>query len=277
MQFDCDNGTAALFSLAVFALALCLCVVALLLGPALAYCARRSALFETAVEGLRLGLIPALILVRLLPQLAVEIGPIAIGLFAAAYLGFSWFERRTRARSARVGADVVTAALAAHSFTDGAALAIAFDGARWFSPTESALLAGALVLHRAPEGLFIASTLLPAAGIQATLRRIGLLVAATLLGALSGRGLLQRVPDAVLGALLAAGLGIMLRVIVHRHRQRAEGPRARGLAAVCFVASAALVLLLPRAQDLLSQALQQEPPLVGALRASYRNLVAMIR
>jgi hypothetical protein len=34
---------------------------------------------------------------------------------------------------------------------------------------------------------------------------------------------------------------------------------------------------LPRAQDLLSQALQQEPQLVGALRASYRNLVAIIR
>jgi zinc transporter ZupT len=192
-------------------------------------------------------------------------------------LGFSWIERRMHARSARMGTDVVTAALAAHSFADGAALAIAFDGARWLAPAESALLAGALVLHRAPEGLFIASKLLPAAGMQAALRRIGLLAAATLLGALSGRGLLQRVPDAVLGALVAAGLGIMLRLVVHHHGQRAEGPRTRGLAAVCFVASAALVLLLPRAEDLLSQALQQEPPLVGALRASYRNLVAIIR
>jgi len=261
----------------VFALALVLSLVALLVGPALAHWARRSALVQTLLEGLSLGLIPALILLRLLPQLAVEVGPSAIVLFAAAYSGFGWIERRTHNRSARVGTDVVTAALAVHSFTDGAGLAVAFDSPKWLSPTESVLLAGALVLHRAPEGLFIASTLVRTVGMHATLRRIGLLAVATVLGALGGRELLQRVPEAALGALVAAGLGIMLRVILHRHGDRAGDPRPRRLGVVCFAGTAALLLLLPRAQDLWLRDAHREAPLVGALRASYRNLVAMIR
>lgn len=261
----------------VFALALGLSLAALLVGPALAYWARRSVRLEAALDGLTLGLIPALILFRLLPQLAVEVGPIAVGLFVAAYLGFSWIERRIHDRSARVGTDVVTAALAAHSFTDGAALAVAFDGARWLSPTESALLASALVLHKAPEGLFVASTLVGDGGMGATLRRIGILAVSTVLGALCGRGLAERVPDAALGALVAAGLGIMLRVVVHRHGDRVAGLQARRLGVACFVASAALFLALPRAQGVLLEAPHREPPIVGALRASYRNLLAMIR
>jgi len=261
----------------VLALALSLSIAALLVGPALAYWAQRSVRLETAIEGLTLGFLPALILVRMLPQLAVEVGPLTIVAFAAAYLAFAGIERRTHDRSGRMGTDFVTGALVVHSLADGAALAVAFDSPEWVSPGEAVLLAGALVLHRAPEGLFVASTLVRAVGMPATLRRLGLLAAATLLGAVGGSGLVARVPDAALGALVAAGLGIMLRVVVHRHGDRAGVLRARRLGVVCFVVSAALFLVLPRAQGLSLQAPHEEPPLVGALRASYRNLLAMIR
>src|SRR3954452_5570483 len=134
----------------MFGIALALSLAGLALGPALVALGRKQALVFAVIEGLTLGLVPALLLLRLLPHLYEEAGPAAILLMAVGYAGFWLIERRSHGAGAHLRQSVIVPAMAVHSLLDGSSLALAF--AAGSGPT-SALLAGALVLHRFPEGL----------------------------------------------------------------------------------------------------------------------------
>ena len=62
---------------------------------------------------------------------------------------------------------------------------------------------------------------------------ISVLGGATVLGSLSGRELLAHAPDALLHAFVAAGLGIMLRMVIHRHDVPANAEAESMSRAIC--------------------------------------------
>jgi uncharacterized protein len=85
------------------------------------------------------------------------------------------------------------------------------------------LIGGALVLHRLSEGLFLATTLTPEIGVRRMLYRVAAVAAATMVGALAGQRLMMKLPDALLNGLVAIGLGMMLRIVLHRHHSSPHG------------------------------------------------------
>ncbi len=240
----------------MFGLALALSVIGLAIGPALAAWARGRAVELAALDGATLALVPGVILLHLLPHLVVEAGAWAAGALVLGYVGMQILEARTHDSSARVGTAVVLSTLAIHSFLDGAALALTL-GTAGLEP-GAATLGITLVLHRVPEGLFVASVIPASSAPRRGAIAVGALVAATLFGALIGRELLVYLPDAALHLVIAAGLGMMLRLLVHRHDVAAMTPRADLAAGIAFVAALGLVLVTAAPQRLFTIAAPDE-------------------
>jgi hypothetical protein len=226
----------------MFALALGSSFAALLAGPLLVHWARGRAAFESAFAGLTVGLIPTLILARFLPLLAVEFGLTAAALFATGYFVAWWLESRAQGRVASWAPNFVTLALAAHGLGDGAALAVAFDGACSMTATAGAALIGALVAHKIPEGLFVASTLARAVGMRVAIWRVLLIGSATVTGGIGGRQLLQWAPEAAVHWLFAIGLGVLLRVVAHRRPDANEKAVPDRVRTSCFVAGVGVAI-----------------------------------
>lgn len=199
----------------MFALALVLAVAGLWFGPALALAGKRSPRGGAALASMTQVLVPALILFRALPHLYEELGWLAVVLAGAGYLGLLAAERWAHGEAARA---VVLPALVAHALVDGGALATAFAAEH-----GSFALTAALVAHKIPEGLVVSSTLSPAIGVRRTWQWLGVLGAATVGGALVGHEALARAPGTALHALVALGLGVMLRMVLHP----AHAPPAR--------------------------------------------------
>ncbi len=247
----------------MFAAAVVLSVVGLLIGPALASWARGTRTAFAALDGATLGIVPALVLLRLLPHFVEEVGPAALAACVFGYLALAAAESRAHARAADVGVALVLPALALHGFLDGAGLAVALQ-------REGALGAGALavgaalVVHKVPEGLFVASVLLPALGPRRTAVRLLALAAATVLGALSGRELLARLPERELHVAVAAGLGVMLRMAIHRHGAHPQTRAERRASGLAFVGCLGALLAAPDPRHLLGRA---QPGELTALQA----------
>jgi zinc transporter ZupT len=207
----------------MLALALVISVLGLALGPVLRALTggRRGALL--ALEVGAMVLVPAILLARVLPHLYDEIGWGAVALALAGFLGLMLLEHRPRAAermpatraSGDFGAALVVPALLVHSFTDGAALALAFAGP--VSPGASAAVGLGLALHRIPEGLFLAVTLVPRVGTRGATLRLALLGAATVAGALGGNHLIAHAPSLVLHGAVAVAVGVMIGLVLHRH------------------------------------------------------------
>lgn len=227
----------------MFAIALTFSVVGLLVGPTLFAWARGRSVAVAALDGATLGVVPALLLVRILPHLVEEVGAAALVALMAGYVGFLLVESRGHDWAARVGLALVLPTLALHSFLDGAALAVAFSKST--AAVGSAALGLALVIHKVPEGLFLASSFGPSVGTRGAFARIRALGATTVLGALSGRELLAHTPDYALHVVIAAGLGIMLRMVIHRHDEAETGPRERVASGCAFVLCLIPVAALP--------------------------------
>jgi hypothetical protein len=228
----------------MFALALVLSFAGLLAGPMLVHWARGRAVFEAAFAGLTLGLIPVLILARFLPELVIEFGLMAPALFAVGYLASWWLQSRVRQRSS-MAPNLVTLALAAHGLTDGAALAVLFKGAWPMTATASAALIAALVAHKIPEGLFVASTSMRVAGTRPAVWRAIFIGSATVTGGIGGRELLRWAPEAVVHGLFALGLGVMLRVVTHQHADSAGQGWPLRVKTGCFVSGVAMAMAIP--------------------------------
>ncbi|MCU0685434.1 MAG: hypothetical protein MUF34_24875, partial [Polyangiaceae bacterium] len=239
-------------------LVLALSVAGLAVGPLLYAGGRGRASTIAALDGLTLGLVPPLVVLRLAPHVYDEIGRAAPILMAVGY-GFVWLlERRGHgARGARLASAVVVSALVAHALGDGAALAVTLRSAE-HTGAGGAVFALALLLHRLPEGLVVTRALVPTLGWTATLVRLGLMAGATLVGALLGQSALQTLPEGPVEGLVALGLGALVRWVAHTHDAEPAGRWATAAAGLAFVAGLALALALPTPHSLLERAQPRE-------------------
>lgn len=247
----------------MFAVAIALSLAGLSLGAALFALGRGRQHLQATLDGLVLGLVPLLILLRFLPHLYAETGAWAVALVALGF-GALWLaERRRIEGAARVGRALMVPTLALHSLLDGAALSVAF--AERSSGSAEALLGVALVVHRLPEGLLLWSVLVPALGPRRTLARVVLVGLATVAGALGGRAVLGHLPETAVHVLVAIGFGGILRLALHRHDAGRASPRARGLGAAGFLLGALLVLIVPSPGDVLRSAQPRELSLLESI------------
>ncbi len=248
----------------MLALAVALSIAGLAVGPALVALGRGRAVPSAAIEGLTLGVVPALILLRVLPHLYDSLGPWALVATATGYLVLWLADRRGHRAGARIGQAVIVPALALHALTDGAGLAVAVAAMTRGAP--SGLLLGAvLLLHRLPEGLFVTTTLLPIVGWRSTLLRLGLVALATLTGALLGSALLATVPDALFDAVVALGLGAMLRLALHTHAPLPTERASRAASALAFAGGIVLALAVPAPDSVLRAAQPRELSITQSL------------
>jgi zinc transporter ZupT len=107
---------------------------------------------------------------------------------------------------------VVVGVLALHALVDGASLAVA---QRLELGRTSAVLIAALVIHRLPEGLLVGALLLPRHGLRVAAACAAVLALMTLAGAAAGGEILQRADMGWLHLAVAAGMGALLRAVLH--------------------------------------------------------------
>lgn len=232
-----------------------LSVAGLFAGAALVAVGRLRAEATSMMDGLALGMLPALVLARLLPHAYESLG---LGALALAALGFASVTAAHRGGAQieeKLGRALVFPALALHALSDGAALAMSTSG----RVGESGMLLAAItILHRVPEGLFVANTR-AGAGPSALLRAVTPLALTTVLGAVLGESMFEWLPDRAVDGVLAVGAGAMLRLVTHAHEQPSPQPRAaNGLAGMAFLVGVALVLALPTPDDVLRRAQPRE-------------------
>lgn len=108
----------------MFAAAVLFSVLGLLAGFALISWTRGSRTTFAALDGATLGIVPALVLLRLLPHLVEETGAWAMAACGAGYLISGGIESRVHGRAADIGMAIVLPALAIHGFLDGTGLAL---------------------------------------------------------------------------------------------------------------------------------------------------------
>jgi zinc transporter ZupT len=249
----------------MFGLALALSVAGLMIGPLVTTWAHRRTGWLDVLDAALLGGVLPLVLFRLVPHLVDEIGGVAVLGVAGGYVAFAAIEGRSHRGAARLGTAILLPTLAIHSLLDGTALAVAFQ--QGGAGAAGAALGLALVIHRVPEGMVIAVALVPTLGVRATMLRIGALAAATVVGALGGRELLAHAPDRALHVVVAVGLGVMLRMVVHNHRADDRGHDAARAwpAGLAFLAAAAVALCVPEPWQLLSSSQPDELPVALAI------------
>lgn len=197
--------------------AVSLSVLGLALGPLLLAWGRGRALPSAAIEGFMLGLVPAVVLLRLFPHVHEEAGPLSFALLAAGYVALWAVERRRHRALGRVGEAVAIPALIVHAGTDGAMLGVVLGGNA--SAQGGVLLAAALVIHRLPEGLFVARAIVPESGWPRAIGWIVVMSLATIAGAILGERALSIAPEAVVHGIVAVGLGAILRLATHTHER----------------------------------------------------------
>lgn len=186
-------------------------LVGLAAGPALLAAERRPRLWFDRVAS---GVVPAIILFRLLPDLYEESGAPTLVL---AVIGFAvvgiFGHRHDGSGASHRHHHVILPALAAHSFLDGTTCTLtlaATDG-----PIATLFLVAGFTLHRVSEGFFVVT--LVDRNIRKAVPRIGLIAVATIGGSLGGSALIEQLPRTWLDGFIALGLGMVLRVAI-QHR-----------------------------------------------------------
>ncbi|CAN97376.1 hypothetical membrane protein [Sorangium cellulosum So ce56] len=227
----------------MLALVVVLSIAGLAAGPLLVALGRRQALPTSALDGLTLGLVPALVLTRHLPHVVEEIGAQALLWAALGYAALGLAEHRRRDTGEVLGREIAFSALAVHGLLDGAGLALAVAAAG--SGADGVLFASAVLVHRLPEGLSLATRFLPAWGWRQLAARLGLLGLLTVLGALLGQRAVESLPHESFEVFIAFGLGVLLRLVVHTHEAPPRGARARTASAIAFASGLCVALALP--------------------------------
>lgn len=239
-------------------LLLFLSVAGLFGGPILFRLGKSGRALGAMVDGLALGAVPLVVLLRLLPHAWASIGFWAVAACAAGFVALYLFDMRSHHTAERVGPALILPVLVLHSLADGAALSTSLRGATGasFGP-----LLVALLTHRLPEGLFVAAAFVPVVGWAGTVKRVLVLAAATVVGALLGEGLLRVIPEAAIDGVVAVGLGGMLHLAVHSHGPREDiddSALTRALAGVALILGVAGALWLPAPDDILGLAQPHE-------------------
>jgi uncharacterized membrane protein YraQ (UPF0718 family) len=224
----------------------------LALGPLLVALGRVNRVASAAIDGFTIGAVPLLVIVRLMPHAYDEIGGAAV-LWALVGFGLVTLAHRGgHALETRIGQAVVLPTLTMHAVADGTALALSASS---HDRAAGMVLAVAIVMHRLPEGLFIASTSVPVIGWKRTMLRLCLLAGATIAGATIGSRLLEVVPDSIFEGIVAFGLGAMLRMVVHQHDAHESSDRAsRAASGGAFVIGVTLALGVRAPHSVLSRA-----------------------
>ncbi len=247
----------------MLALVVALSIAGLATGPLLVALGRRRALPTSALDGLTLGLVPALVLARHLPHAVEEIGAQAVLWTALGYVALSLTEHRRRDTGKVLGREIAFSALAVHGLLDGAGLALAASAAD--GGADGVLFASAVLVHRLPEGLSLAARFLPAWGWRQLALRLGLLGLLTLLGALLGQRLMESLPHESFEVFVAFGLGVLLRLVVHTHEAPPRSRTARTASAVAFVSGLCVALALPSPESFFTHAHASELSMTESL------------
>jgi uncharacterized protein len=246
----------------LLALFLSLSVLGLFAGAGLVALGRLRLGATSALEGLALGMLPALVLLRLLPHAYESLGFVALALAALGFGAVSLSHHAGERAEARLGGALVLPALLLHALTDGAALAMSTTGRVGDS---AGLLAIAAILHRVPEGFFVASRQ-KTRGARAALLAAAPLALATIAGALLGEHIFEVLPDSALDGVLAVGAGAMLRLFVHSHEAApTPPPAARAIAAAALLCGVIVVVAVPGPDDILQSAQPREFPVAHSL------------
>jgi|GEM_PF-1731846 len=256
MQSGCNSSPIDPIFPSLLSLLISLSVLGLFAGAGLVALGRLRLGATSALEGLALGMLPALVLLRLLPHAYESLGLFALALAAVGFVAVSLSHHAGERAEARLGGALVLPALILHAVTDGAALAMSNTGRVGDS---AGFLALAAILHRIPEGFFIASRQ-KARGARAALLAAAPLAIATIAGALLGERIFDLLPDSALDGVLAVGAGAMLRLFVHSHDEApATPPRAaRAIAAAALLFGVFIVVAVPGPDDVLQSAQPRE-------------------
>jgi uncharacterized membrane protein YraQ (UPF0718 family) len=233
-------------------------------GPLLVAWGRGRRAPSAAIDGFTLGVVPSLLLLHLVPHVVEEVGAGALALVALGYTVLWMADRRAHDGGERIGAALVLPTLVIHALGDGAGLAIATSAAGHREQVSTGL-GLALVLHRLPEGLFLATAMVPVMGWRRAIPRLSMVAGATVVGALLGSALLSKIPDAVFDAVAAFGIGAMLRLATHRHGADAPTPLTRALSAVTFVAGVVIAAWIPDPDSVLRHARPHELSFIESL------------
>ncbi|WP_437658308.1 permease [Sorangium sp. So ce1182] len=238
----------------MLALVVALSIAGLAAGPLLVALGRRRALPTSALDGLTLGLVPALVLSRHLPHAVEEIGAQAVLWAALGYAALWLTEHRRRGTGEVLGREIAFSALAVHGLLDGAGLALAAAAASADRRADGAIFAIAVLAHRLPEGLSLAARFLPAWGWRQLAARLGLLALLTLLGALLGQRFMEGLPHESLEVFITFGLGVLLRLVVHTHEPPPRSRAARTASAFAFASGLCVALALPSPESFFTRA-----------------------
>lgn len=238
-----------------------------------------------------------LIVVRVLPHVYEALGRAALGLVALGFFVLALGDRHGHEEGEKLSRVVLVPTLFVHALADGAALALAvaegaehpdslrehgheYGHSHGVEPEHGTLheyghalaaaqgrwvLALAILAHRLPEGLLVCAALVPSLGWKKTIPRLSGIALATLVGALAGRWLLAVVSDRWLDAVVAFGIGAMLRLAVHTHDRSEPDPKERVLAGLAFLAAIGLVLLIPDPDSVLARAQPKELSITRSL------------
>lgn len=247
----------------MLALAVALSIAGLAAGPLLVALGRRQALPTSALDGLTLGLVPALVLTRHLPHVVEEIGAQAVLWAALGYAALGLTEHRRRDTGEVLGREIAFSALAVHGLLDGAGLALAVAAAD--SGADGVLFASAVLVHRLPEGLSLAARFLPAWGWRQLAARLGLLGLLTVLGAVLGQRAMESLPHESFEVFIAFGLGVLLRLVVHTHETPPRSARARTTSAIAFASGLCVALALPSPESSFTSAHASELSIAESL------------
>jgi zinc transporter ZupT len=246
----------------VLALALVVSIAGLVVGPLITPRVLRARRGLHVLDAITLALVPGVVLTRLLPHLMEEgsLAP-ALGLLGG-YVGFQLLEVRVHRGASRLGLALVLPALVVHAAFDGATLGLVLAASPIYG--GGAVLIGAILLHRIPEGLFVGTAMADARRTAVWLA-VALLASITVLGALIGGELIGSLPHDVTDAGIAVGLGIMVRMVVDRHGDLVADARARWMSGVAFVVCVILLVVIPNAHDVLGTATPHELSIREAL------------
>jgi zinc transporter ZupT len=242
---------------------LAISVAALLLGPGIHRVARREKVTMAALDNFVLVAVAGLVMVEIVPTALAHAGPSAFLALVLGILGPSIAEGPLRLAARGTHGTALTVAvlgMAAHSFTDGLALASAH-----LAGSSGHALEVAVIAHQLPVAVAVWWLLSPLGLLRASSAMV-LLGVATIAGFVFADSSLSAIPESYNGLFQALVGGLLLHVVAHRsarhdehehghdhdHGHRPEPPpstRVRVAASLGGLAGLGLLALLARQSD----------------------------